>query len=128
MEKHRNITAYITAGCLLVAVLVFIWMVKDTVLACHDSMKEFVDARIGGAGKGFEDGVKYGLARGKVGIIFPLVVGFRYMVNGTGNFILIWLLQYIPVFANVALITYLTGKKLGRINGMFWGLMFFSLL
>ena len=112
--------------CIVLATV--IWTVKDTVLSCHDSLEDFVKARLNGPVEGYKQGFEYGLARGRVGFIFPLVVMLRYAVNGTGNFIAIWLLQYIPVFMNVGLLTYIIAKKFNKTYALFFPVFFLGLL
>ena len=127
-KRYKNILMIILALCVILSWGYMCYLVRDTVLACHDSMMEFINARVNGWRQGFSYGMSYSLARGKVGIIFPLVIMFRFMVNGSGNYTAIWLLQYVPVFANVALIGVLFGKKVSRSAGLFFALFFFSFL
>lgn len=104
------------------------FLVKDTVLACHDSVMEYINARVNGWKQGYVYGMEYSLARGKVGLIFPAVIMFRFFVNGTGNYSAIWLLQYIPVFANIALLSVFFAKKVHKTAGLLFALFFFSFL
>lgn len=116
----------------IVAAILFgvyiLYLFKDTVLGSHDSIEDFIDARLNPFTKGFTQCFKYGLARGRVGLIFPCVVAFRYLINGTGNYFLIWLLQYVPVYANIALIAYIVGKKVHKIYGFAFAICFLGLL
>jgi len=128
IKKYKNILLIILILCVLLSWGYMCYLVRDTVLSCHDSMMEFINARVNGWQQGFSYGMKYSLARGKIGFIFPLVIMFRFLVNGSGNYTAIWLLQYIPVFANVALIGMLFGKKVSKTSGLFFALFFFSFL
>lgn len=124
LKIHKII---IIAVSLLFAAYV-LYFVKDIVLACHDSMKDFIDARTNPFTKGFLECFKYGLARGRVGFIFPMVVAFRYLINGTGNYFAVWLLQYVPVYANIALLGFIIGKKIDKIYGFVFPICFLGLL
>ena len=129
LKKHRkSISLIILAACVLIAWGYMCYLVRDTVLACHDSMMEFINARVNGWQQGYSYGMEYSLARGKVGFIFPAVIMFRFFVNGSGNYLAIWLLQYVPVFANIALIGSLFAKKINKAAGLFFALFFFSFL
>lgn len=127
-DTKKLILRIILAGMVALMLLAFFRCVKDTVLACHDSLYEFILARLYGPKRGFTDAFTYGLARGRVGVVFPLVVAFRYLVNGTGNFAAIWLLQYVPIVINVGLISYIIGKKTSMEYGAFFAIFFFGLL
>ena len=104
-KKTKNICLILLALCVLATWGYICFLVKDTVLACHDSVMEYINARVNGWKNGYAYGMEYSLARGKLGLIFPAVIMFRFFVNGSGNYTAIWLLQYVPVFANVALLS-----------------------
>lgn len=127
-KKTQNIGLILLALCVLAAGGYIFFLVKDTVLACHDSVMEYINARVNGWQNGYSYGMEYSLARGKLGLIFPAVIMFRFMVNGSGNYTAIWLLQYIPVFANVALISAFFYKKIHRAAGLMFALFFLSFL
>lgn len=127
-KKIKNICYILLALCVLASWGYVCYLVRDTVLACHDSVMEYINARVNGWTNGYAYGMEYSLARGKVGFIFPAVIMFRFMVNGSGNYVAIWLLQYIPVFANVALLGAFFYKKINKVAGLFFPLFFFSFL
>lgn len=127
-RKQSLILTAVIGASIAVLLSTMIWFVRDTVLACHDSIYDFVDARLNGVTIGYKRAFEYGLARGRVGFIFPLVVMFRYLVNAKGNFIAIWLMQYLPIFANIGLISYVIGKKVSKIHGALFAVMFLSFL
>ena len=127
-KKTKNICLILLALCVLATWGYICFLVKDTVLACHDSVMEYINARVNGWKNGYAYGMEYSLARGKLGLIFPAVIMFRFLVNGSGNYTAIWLLQYVPVFANVALLSVFFGKKIHKAAGLFFALFFFSFL
>ena len=129
LSKKRS-TILNAAVCfgLFVAFVSVCLIVKDTVLACHDSIADFVQAKMEGPASGFKSAWEFGLARGRVGVVFPCVVYLRYLINAKGNFLAIWLMQYVPVFANVALLSYIIGKRLSKIHGFFFALFFLAFL
>lgn len=129
LSRKQSLALSVFLGVAIVTLLAsMIWFVRDTVLACHDSIFDFVDARLNGVAIGYKRAFEYGLARGRVGFIFPLVVMFRYLINGRGNFLAIWLMQYLPIFANIGLISYIIGKKAGKLHGALFAVLFLSFL
>ena len=129
LSRKQSLALSVFLGIAMITLLsTMIWFVRDTVLACHDSIYDFVDARLNGVTIGYKRAFEYGLARGRVGFIFPLVVMFRYLVNAKGNFIAIWLMQYLPIFANIGLISYILGKKVGKLHGALFAVLFLSFL
>ena len=127
-KKTKNICYILLALCVLAAWGYICFLVKDTVLACHDSVMEYINARVNGWKNGYGYGMEYSLARGKLGLIFPAVIMFRFMVNGSGNYTAIWLLQYVPVFANIALLGVFFSKKVHKAAGLLFALFFLSFL
>lgn len=127
-KKGKLIINAVILLSILASFITMCWLVRDTVLACHDSIYDFIDARLNGVAIGYKRGFEYGLARGRVGFIFPAVVMIRYLINGKGNFLAIWLMQYIPIFANIGLVSYILGKKVSKVHGALFALMFLSFL
>ena len=103
--------AYFFAAALI---LFFLYYVRHMVLADHDSLYEFVLAREYDFKYAFERALNFNLKRGRVGVIFPFIVAIRYQINGTGNYIAVWLLQYVPIIANIALIAHILRKVAGK--------------
>ena len=60
------------------------------------------------------------LARGRAGFIFPLIVAFRFLINGTGNYYAVWLLQQVPIWFNVFLIAWIIGRKTTAHYGIYF--------
>ena len=114
-KLNKNIdlgaAAYIIAAAVIAC---FLYYVRHMVLADHDSLFEFVLAREYDFKYAFNRALNFNLKRGRVGVIFPFVVALRYQINGTGNYLAIWLLQYVPILANVALIAHIIRKVFNR--------------
>ncbi len=127
-DKELKIYKIIAAAVTAIFGVYLVYFLRGTVLACHDSLFDFFMARSNPFTKGFTDCFTYGLARGRVGIIFPAVVAFRYLINGTGNYFLIWLLQYVPIAANIVLISYIISKKIDKVYGFAFAICFMGLL
>ncbi len=106
----------------------FLYYVRRIVLVDHDTLYEFVLARLYDFKYAFDRALNFNLRRGRVGVIFPVVVAFRYYINGTGNYLAIWLLQYIPVLANVILIGHILRKVFGRGYDVLFATLFFGLV
>lgn len=103
--------AYILAAAVIAC---FLYYVRNMVLADHDSLYEFVLAREYDFKYAFDRALNFNLKRGRVGVIFPFVVALRYQINGTGNYLAVWLLQYVPILANIALIANIIRKTVGK--------------
>lgn len=127
-QKKKKFYEVILAVIAFVFGAYMLYFCKDNVLACHDSIIDFIDSRRNPFTKGFITCFEYGLARGRVGVIFPMMVAFRYIVNGSGNYLLIWLLQYVPIYSNIVLIGYIIGKKLNKYYGFLFAILFLGLL
>ena len=117
--------AYFFAAALI---LFFLFYVRHMVLADHDSLFEFVLAREYDFKYAFDRALNFNLKRGRVGVIFPLVVALRYQINGTGNYMAIWLLQYIPILANIALISHIIRKVLNKGTAALFVILFAGLV
>lgn len=128
ITNRRNICFAVLLGCILIVVSYLAWFLRDTVLACHDSMLAFVNARVKDLPSLFRINLDYDLARGRACLLFPLVATFRDLVLKTGSYPLIWMLQYVPIIANVILLSVLLGKRFGRFAGGFTALLFFVFL
>ena len=119
MQDKRKLTknidlgaaAYIIAAAVIAC---FLYYVRHMVLADHDSLFEFVLARKYDFKYAYDRALNFNLKRGRVGVIFPFVVALRYQINGTGNYVAVWLLQYIPIIANIALIAHIIRKVFSR--------------
>ncbi len=103
--------AYLFAAAVIA---LFLYYVRHMVLADHDSLYEFVLAREYDFKYAFDRALNFNLKRGRVGVIFPFIVALRYQVNGTGNYIAVWLLQYVPILSNIALIAHILRKTVGK--------------
>ncbi|MCR5615768.1 MAG: hypothetical protein K6F45_06335 [Saccharofermentans sp.] len=108
----------------LALVSLICWFLRDTVLGCHDSMAEFTYSRMWSLEFAYEHARTFNLQRGRVGFLFPLIVAFRYWVNGTGNFAAVWLLQQVPIWINVFLISFIVGKKTKPYYGIYFAAFF----
>lgn len=106
----------------------FLFYVRRIVLVDHDTLYEFVLARLYDFKYAFDRALNFNLRRGRIGVIFPFVVAVRYFINGTGNYTAIWLLQYVPVVANVAFIAYILRKVFGKGYDILFTAAFFGLV
>lgn len=119
MPDNRNKRLHIDLGAaayfLAAAVIAcFLFYVRNMVLADHDSLYEFFLARENDFSFAFDRALNFNLKRGRVGVVFPFVVAIRYLINGSGNYIAIWLLQYLPILSNIALIAHILRKTVGK--------------
>ncbi len=126
--NRQNICFAVLLGCILVIVAYLAWFLRDTILACHDSMLAFANARTMELPKLFRINLNYDLARGRACLLFPLVATFRDLILKTGSYPLIWMLQYVPIIANVTLLSVLLGRRFGRFVGGLTALLFFVFL
>lgn len=125
---NDKITSLILKSCVILLVLWFLYFLRDTVLACHDSFLEFIYARTESVFEGYRRAMEFCLARGRIGVIFPFVVSLRYLINGTGNYVLVWLLQYVPILCAVGYIGRIVAKRTRPVYGWFFSLFFFIFL
>lgn len=117
--------AYIFAAAVIAC---FLYYVRHMVLADHDSLYEFVLAREYDFKYAFNRALNFNLKRGRVGVIFPFVVALRYQINGTGNYIAVWLLQYVPIVANIALIAHIIRKTVNKGTSALFVILFAGLV
>ncbi|MCQ2467500.1 MAG: glycosyltransferase 87 family protein [Clostridia bacterium] len=129
-DRTTKILKAITISSTVFIVISILYFLRGNLLACHDSIADFISARVSDSpfAQGFEACRTYGLARGRVGFIFPIIVGIRYLISSSGNYVLVWLMQYVPVCANIALLGYIIGKKINKYYGFAFALCFWGLL
>lgn len=113
----------------LVGMIAFcIYYCRNLILACHDSMDTFVLARIMGWKYLISGGFKYTVSRGRFGILAMGILILRYLVLDKGNYLAIWLLQYIPVYLNIFTVALLIAKHTRREMGIMFALFFMAFL
>lgn len=103
-----------------VLVAMVCYFLRNTVLGCHDSMVDFTKARIYDFGYFYSDAMEFCLARGRAGFIFPFVVAVRQLIDGTGNYLAVWLVQQVPIWFDVGLIAWMIGKKTRPYYGFYF--------
>lgn len=112
-NKEIEILRLFSLICVILLVGIFLYRLKYVVLASEDSMNEYALARQLGFVEMFKFTFNFCLRRGRVGLIFPLICTVRHYINSTGNYTLIWLLQYIPVVAVICYIASVVKKRIG---------------
>lgn len=112
-NKEIEILRLFSLICVILLVGIFLYRLKYVVLASEDSMNEYALARQLGFVEMFKFTFKFCLRRGRVGLIFPLICTVRHYINSTGNYTLIWLLQYVPVVAVICYIASVVKKRIG---------------
>lgn len=125
---NKKLEKAVIAGatlCLLVICATFLYKFRHMFLCCHDSMHDFVESRMKGMHYMFMNNLNFVLARGRLGIIFPLVATFRDFVFSTGSFAALFALQYVPILINVFLIYYIVKRKTSSAFGIITALTFF---
>ena len=100
------------------------YFLKDEVLGCHDSFYDFIFARMHTFREWYAHVLEFNLARGRVGFLSALAATFRYYVLSTGNFRAIWLLQQIPIWFTVGLISFVTGRKTRPVYGIMFAVFY----
>ena len=124
--KDNSYRIYLATLCAasLALVLLICWFLRDIVLACHDSLAEFTYARMWTLEFAYRHAREFNLQRGRAGFLFPLIVAFRYWVNGSGNYTAIWLLQQVPIWFDVFFISFIVGRKTKPYYGIFFAAFF----
>lgn len=128
MQKRKSSRDVILAVCTAIVCIAVIYSLRYSYLSCSDSVCEFVYGRIYDFGFAYKRTMDFCLQRGRFGVIFPFIVALRYKLLGTGDPFVLWAVQYIPIFVNVVLLSFVVGKKAGAKCGMLLSLLFFSLL
>ena len=112
-------------GLSALAMALFIcWFLRNTVLGCHDSMVDFVTARMNDFGFLYKNTMDFCLARGRASFLFPLVVTIRQILDKTGNYTIIWLVQQVPIWTAVGIISWIVAKKTRPYYGFFFACFF----
>lgn len=112
-NKEIEILRLFSLVSVILLVGIFLYRLKYVVLASEDSMNEYALARQLGFVEMFKFTFNFCLRRGRVGLIFPLICTVRHYINSTGNYTLIWLLQYVPVVAVICYIASVVKKRIG---------------
>lgn len=123
-KNHQRICYLMLLASVVLATFGVLWSLRYTVLATQDSIAAFVFARKHSIHECFQQNLNYSYSRGKLTILFPLVTTFRDIVLKTGNYPAIWLLQYVPIYANVILIALILKKRVGATVSMLFALVF----
>ena len=114
----------VLAASAVAMVLMTCWFLRNTVLGCHDSMVDFVTARMNDFAYQYKFTMDFCLARGRASFIFPLIVAVRQVLDGTGNYYIIWLVQYIPIWTAVGTVAWIVAKKTRPYYGFFFACFF----
>ena len=128
MDRRKTISYFILSLCLAGMAACLCVFLRSAVMGCHDSLADLVYARTENIGQSYKRAMDFCLARGRVGFIFPAVVMFRQIVNGHASFTGLWLLQHIPIMADVFLVSWIVGRKTSPVYGIFFGMCFMGFL
>ena len=128
MQKGKSRLGVVLAVCTAIVCATVLYSLRYSYLSCSDSVSEFVYGRIYDFGFAYKRSLDFCLQRGRFGLIFPFVVALRYKILGTGSSFAAWAVQYIPICINVALLSFILGRRAGAKCGMLYSLLFFSLL
>ena len=115
--KIANILLALASAAIVSMVCFFL---RNTVLACHDSMLDFTTARSHDFAYFYSQAMEFCFARGRAGFIFPLVVAIRQLLDGTGNYLVVWLVQQVPIWFNVGLIAWIIAKRTKPYYGFYF--------
>ena len=126
--KKERILLLISALCAAVLLINVLYPLRNVMMSCSDSLAEFIFARTSESSRAYVRGLEFCLARGRIGFIFPLVTAFRLSVFRSGSFTAMWLLQYVPIVMNIALISFLIARRTKPVYGIFFASLFLSLL
>ena len=119
----------VIAGFFAAALAVLVcYFLKDEVLGCHDSFEDFIYAQMHTTSECFHKVLNFNLARGRVGFLSALVMTIRYIVLGTGNYTAVWLLQQVPIWLTVFLISWMVAKKTHPVYGIIFAAFFSAFL
>lgn len=119
-KNYGRICNALLAMTSVVMVAMVCYFLRNTVLACHDSMLDFTYARIYDFAFSYNHAMEFCLARGRAGFIFPFVVAVRQAIDGTGNYLAIWLVQQVPIWFDVGLIAWIIDKRTKPYYGFYF--------
>lgn len=119
-KNYGRISNALLAMTSVVMVAMVCYFLRNTVLACHDSMLDFTDARLHDFAYFYSHAMEFCLARGRAGFIFPFVVAVRQLIDGTGNYLAVWLVQQVPIWFDVGLIAWIIAKKTKPYYGFYF--------
>lgn len=85
---------------------------RNTIFSCDDSISNFVLGRMTDSKFSFKFAMDFCLMRGKVGVLFPILITIRDYLYRQGNYVIYWLMQYVPVYINVFLSAVFINRKL----------------
>ena len=127
-KEHYKLFNILLAATSAATVGLLCYFLRNTVLACHDSMVDFTVARMHDFPYYFNSAMDFCLARGRVGVIFPFLVALKQLATSTSNFTLIWLIQQVPIWFNVSLITWIIARHTMPYYGFLFAAMFAALI
>ncbi len=127
-KEHYKIFNILLAVTAAATVGLLCYFLRNTVLACHDSMVDFAAARMHDFPYYYNTAMDFCLARGRVGFIFPFLVALKQLATSTSNYTLIWLIQQVPIWFNVGLITWIIAKRTRPYYGFLFAAMFAALI
>lgn len=112
--NKRNKWLYLMWACALISCVMTLIPLRNTLFSCDDSISNFVYGRLTDSSFSFNSAFKFSLMRGKLGFIFPFLITIRDYLYRHGNYVLFWLMQYVPVYVNVFLSAYFVSRKLSK--------------
>lgn len=124
----KKAATWILRLCTLFLIAWTLYYFRHTVLSCHDSFNEFIQARTMTFAENFMDALNFCLARGRAGVIFPFFVAIKRFIEGTCGYVGVWLCQQVPIYANIVLLGYLIGKRTKAFYGWFFAFFFITFL
>ncbi len=127
-DLKSRLIHYSYVFCTFFVLAHYLYYNRYVVLACHDSMMEFAYARIHGWKWAYQYTYEFLLARGRYSHIFPGVISFRFFVHEKGNYLAVWLLQYVPVYVNILFLSIIIGRRAGKEYGVMYSLFFATFL
>ncbi|MBO4637197.1 MAG: hypothetical protein J5685_08650 [Clostridiales bacterium] len=115
--------------CTLGVLISVLWSLRHILLCCSDSLAEYIFARAQHNFKwSFDRGMDFCLSRGRLGVIFPFVTAVRHLICMSGNYMACWLMQHLPVYLNVFLLSFIIGRRTKASYGLIFALSFLSFL
>lgn len=125
LNKSRSVITLVFYALTALMLVCFFYYYRKLCLFCHDSMRDALNSRMHDLPTMYVDNLKFNLARGRFGFIFPAVCTFRNFITSTGNYTLIWLLQYMPILGVTILIAYILKKEINLTAGIAYIYAFF---
>lgn len=134
MSLDKN-SKLITKLCWIAAIFataavfaVFFYKFRYFVFCCHDSIIDYIVARTMSFGGIFKRHFDYNLTRGRITLLFSFLTSVKDFVYKADSDFVNWAVQYLPILADVLLVSFIIGRKTKKEYGLIFPIAFIAFL